>query len=94
MYDHQHNQIFDFSTQSRAKLLSLYRHFKLNGVYENLFLFSTNFLPLSFRLKFYLDTFRPDFSDFPSKALVTTVKVPFANRLFLNTCSLLEYKTS
>jgi len=63
-------------------------------IFECLFLFSTKFLSLLPRLKFYLDTFRPDFSDFRSETLITIVKVPFLNRLFLNTCLPFRIKLS
>jgi len=58
------------------------------------FCFLAKYLSLSSRLKFYLDTFRPDSSDFRSNYLITILKAPFANRLFLNTCSPFRIKLS
>ena len=45
----------------------------------------TKFLSILHHLKLYLDTSRPDFSDFRSEALVTNLSILFLNNLFLNT---------
>ena len=58
----------------------------LNFVSKRLFLLLPKIRCLSNRLRFYLDTFRPDFSNFRSEAIITILKAPFPNRFFLNTC--------
>ena len=91
--DHLCNQIFVLSSaKSQAPVIIL--QFWLNSIFKCLFLFSTKFLSLSPRLKFYLDIFRPDFSDFRSEPLINILSALYPNRPFLNTCSPFRIKLS
>ena len=66
----------------------------LNFVTKRLFLFSLKFQSSSHPLKFYFDTFRPDYSDFRSETLIIFLLTSASKCLFLNISSPFRIKLS